>query len=62
MCPCYKCEERERHCHSKCPKDDRGEFGYIAWKATLPKPKEPILPSPAKERALRRARTRRVWR
>lgn len=31
-CPCHKCTERFTACSDRCPKDDRGEFGYKAWK------------------------------
>lgn len=29
--PCKDCEERFSTCHSHCPKDERGEFGYAEW-------------------------------
>lgn len=32
-CPCKDCSERFTACSGKCPKDERGEFGYKAWKA-----------------------------
>jgi hypothetical protein len=32
-CPCKDCPERFAACSGKCPKDERGEFGYKAWKA-----------------------------
>ena len=31
--PCKDCPERFTACSDRCPKDDRGEFGYKAWKA-----------------------------
>ena len=31
--PCTGCTERFRACWDHCPKDERGEFGYKAWKA-----------------------------
>lgn len=31
--PCKDCTERFLACHDRCPKDERGEFGYKAWKA-----------------------------
>ena len=31
--PCDGCTERFRACSDRCPKDERGEFGYKAWKA-----------------------------
>ena len=33
--PCKDCTERFLACSDKCPKDERGEFGYKAWKAKL---------------------------
>lgn len=33
--PCKDCPERFLACSDKCPKDERGEFGYKAWKAKL---------------------------
>lgn len=30
--PCFGCDERRINCHSDCPKDARGEFGYSAWR------------------------------
>lgn len=30
--PCYGCQERYPACSSHCPKDERGERGYLAWK------------------------------
>ena len=31
--PCKECNEKFLACHDRCPKDERGEFGYKAWKA-----------------------------
>lgn len=31
--PCKDCTEKFTACHDRCPKDERGEFGYKAWKA-----------------------------
>ena len=31
--PCKGCPERFTACSDRCPKDERGEFGYKAWKA-----------------------------
>lgn len=31
--PCKDCTERFLACHDHCPKDERGELGYKAWKA-----------------------------
>jgi hypothetical protein len=33
--PCYGCNEKFITCHGNCPKDNRGEYGYGAWKAEL---------------------------
>ena len=33
--PCYGCTEKFTACHDRCPKDERGEFGYKAWKAKI---------------------------
>ena len=30
--PCLNCTERFTACHDRCPKDEGGEFGYMAWK------------------------------
>lgn len=30
--PCKDCTEKFTACHDRCPKDKRGEFGYLAWK------------------------------
>lgn len=35
--PCTNCVERHTACHSKCPKDERGEYGYDAWRADAKK-------------------------
>ena len=37
MSPCNACGEKFEACHSCCPKDARGEFGYGAWKKELDK-------------------------
>ena len=31
IAPCKDCAERFTACHDRCPKDERGEFGYKAW-------------------------------
>jgi hypothetical protein len=33
--PCKGCTERFQACWDHCPKDERGEFGYKAWKAEI---------------------------
>ena len=33
--PCMGCTERFTACSGKCPKDERGEFGYKAWMAKI---------------------------
>ena len=33
--PCKGCSERFQACWDHCPKDERGEFGYMAWKAEI---------------------------
>ncbi len=33
--PCDGCTERFQACWCRCPKDERGEYGYNAWKAKL---------------------------
>ena len=37
--PCNGCAERcvteSFNCHNRCPKDERGEYGYGAWRAEL---------------------------
>ena len=38
--PCKGCEERFAACSARCPKDARGEYGYLAWKADYSKAKE----------------------
>jgi hypothetical protein len=35
--PCYGCTEKFILCHGDCPKDNRGEYGYLAWKADIEK-------------------------
>lgn len=38
--PCLNCPERFIACSDKCPKDDRGEYGYKAWKAEIARVKK----------------------
>lgn len=38
--PCKCCTERFTACHDHCPKDARGEFGYMAWKAEVARVKK----------------------
>ena len=33
--PCKDCPERFLACSDHCPKDERGEYGYKAWRADL---------------------------
>ena len=33
--PCEDCPERFIACSDHCPKDERGEYGYKAWRADL---------------------------
>ena len=33
--PCKGCTERFCACWDHCPKDERGEYGYKAWKAEI---------------------------
>ena len=33
--PCKDCPERFTACSDRCPKDERGEYGYKAWKAYI---------------------------
>jgi hypothetical protein len=33
--PCRNCTERFIACADHCPKDERGEYGYKAWKAEI---------------------------
>ena len=35
MSPCNGCTERFPACHGRCPKDERGEPGYQAWRKRL---------------------------
>jgi hypothetical protein len=35
MSPCNGCTERFTACHDRCPKDERGEPGYQAWRNRL---------------------------
>ena len=34
-CPCKGCTERFIACSDRCPKDERGEYGYKAWKGKI---------------------------
>lgn len=38
--PCKGCTERFTACSDHCPKDERGEFGYKAWRAEIDKVKK----------------------
>ena len=40
VAPCKDCTERFLACSARCPKDARGEYGYLAWKADLNKAKQ----------------------
>ena len=40
VAPCKDCSERFTACSDKCPKDARGEYGYLAWKAEQNKIKQ----------------------
>ena len=33
--PCLGCTERFPACSDHCPKDKRGEYGYLAWKSKV---------------------------
>ena len=35
MSPCNGCTECFPACHGRCPKDERGEYGYGAWRGEL---------------------------
>lgn len=39
-CPCNKYPERFIACSDHCPKDERGDYGYKAWKAKMHLQKE----------------------
>lgn len=39
VAPCRDCTEKFLGCHDKCPKDERGEFGYDAWRGEIKKVK-----------------------
>lgn len=39
VAPCKDCAEKFIGCHGKCPKDERGEFGYEAWRSEIQKVK-----------------------
>lgn len=43
VCPCKGCTERFQACSDRCPKDARGEFGYMAWKAEIDRVKKARL-------------------
>ena len=38
--PCRDCTEKFTACHDHCPKDARGEFGYMAWKDEIQRVKK----------------------
>lgn len=38
--PCKDCTERFTACSDRCPKDERGEYGYKAWKKIISHVKE----------------------
>ena len=38
--PCKDCTERFIACSDRCPKDERGEYGYKAWKAEIKRVKK----------------------
>lgn len=38
MTPCNGCTEKADYCHGRCQKDERGEFGYAAWREYMLKP------------------------
>ena len=40
VCPCKDCPERFIACSDRCPKDERGEYGYKAWKGKITKVKQ----------------------
>ena len=40
VAPCKDCGERFEACWGKCPKDERGEYGYRSWQADIKKVKE----------------------
>ena len=40
--PCKDCKEKFTACHDRCPKDERGEYGYKAWKLEFEEKKEQI--------------------
>ena len=53
--PCKNCTEKFTYCHSQCPKDKRGEYGYKAWTAELERVKK------EKKQYLRFWNKRRYW-
>lgn len=42
LSPCQGCTEKFTACHDRCPKDQRDEYGYKAWKSELEEKKEQI--------------------
>lgn len=38
--PCKDCTEKFQACHDVCPKDQRGEYGYAAWRVELERVKQ----------------------
>lgn len=52
--PCKDCPERFAACSDHCPKDERGEFGYKAWKAKIKEVDE-------KRKAYDRLNRRKAW-
>lgn len=54
--PCAGCTERFEACWGKCPKDERGEYGYKAWKDEIQQMKE------KKKAYYNLTRRRRQWR
>ena len=38
--PCKGFTEKFTACHDRCPKDERGEFGYKAWKGEIKRVKQ----------------------
>lgn len=52
--PCKDCAERFLACSDHCPKDERGEFGYKAWRTKLEEMK-------GKRKAYNNLNRRRKW-
>lgn len=52
--PCTGCTERFTACSDHCPKDERGDFGYKAWRAKLDEVK-------AKKKAYNDLNRRKKW-